>query len=96
MADAVDRPLLSNWLPNPLISAQRMETGAVLMDAATGDCFELNRIGAEVWEQIASGGDVAAMVAGLASRYGVAVDRVSEDVRKLIDQLLARGLVRLK
>jgi hypothetical protein len=92
MADAVDRPLL----PNPLISAQRMETGAVLMDAASGDCFELNRIGAEVWEQIASGGEVAAMVTGLASRYGVAVDRVSEDVGTLIDQLLARGLVRLK
>ena len=92
MADAVDRPLQ----PNPLISAQRMETGAVLMDAATGDCFELNRVGAEVWEQIARGGDVATMVAGLASRYGVAAEQVSEDVGKLIDQLLARGLVRRK
>jgi len=92
MADAVDRHVL----PNPLISAQRMETGAVLMDAATGECFELNRVGAEVWAQIATGGDVTKVVSVLASRYGVAEDRVSADVSTLIDQMLARGLVRLK
>jgi hypothetical protein len=92
MADAVDRQLLAN----PLITAQRMEAGAVLMDAATGECFELNRVGADVWEQIASGGEVTKVVAVLASRYGVAEERVSADVAKLIEELLARGLVRLK
>ena len=98
MADAVDRSssLLSSWLPNPLVSAQRMETGAVLMDAATGECFELNRVGAEVWDQIARGGDLAAVVATLAGRYGMAADQVAADVAKLIDQLLAQGLVRPK
>jgi len=92
MADAVDRQLLAN----PLITAQRMEAGAVLMDAATGECFELNRVGAEVWEQIAGGGDMTKVVAVLANRYGVAEDRISADVATLIDEMLARGLVRLK
>ncbi|MEA2696692.1 MAG: hypothetical protein QOI66_963 [Myxococcales bacterium] len=92
MADAVDRQLLAN----PLITAQRMEAGAVLMDAATGECFELNRVGAEVWEQIASGGDMTKVVTVLANRYGVAEARISADIAKLIDEMLARGLVRLK
>ena len=96
MADAVDRPFAFALQPNPLISAQRMETGAVLMDAASGECFELNRVGAEVWEEIASSGDVTKVVSVLASRHGVAEDRVAADVGKLIDQMLARGIVRLK
>jgi len=92
MADAVDRQLLAN----PLITAQRMEAGAVLMDAATGECFELNRVGAEVWEQIASGGDMTKVVTVLANRYRMAEDLISADVARLVDELLARGLVRLK
>ncbi|HEY2904084.1 MAG TPA: PqqD family protein [Polyangia bacterium] len=94
MADAVDRNCFV--LRNPFISGQRMEGGAVLMDAATGECFELNRVGAEVWEQLASDSDVAKVVSAVASRYGVAEDRVAADVRVLIDQMLARGIVRLK
>jgi len=33
----------------PTVVATRMPDGAVLVDSETGECFELNRVGARVW-----------------------------------------------
>jgi len=92
MAEVVERQLLAN----PSVSSERMVSGAVLIDATTGECFELNRIGAEVWEQIVNGTEITEVITILTRRYGVAENRITSDVGRLIDQLMARGLVRLK
>ena len=78
---------------NPLVVTQATEAGAVLMDVATGDCFELNRIGAEVWRRLGTGQSPSGIVAALAASHDLATSVVEPDVRQLVADLLRHGLV---
>jgi hypothetical protein len=78
---------------NPLVVAQTMQDGAVLVEMATGDCFELNRVGAEMWSRLAGGASVGEIVTAIAERYDVAASKVDADFRVLVAELTRRGLV---
>ena len=78
---------------NPSIVVQPMESGAVLMNMATGDCFELNHIGVDVWTGLANGQTPAAIVAALAARYDRSPSEIESDVRALLADLTRHGLV---
>jgi hypothetical protein len=78
---------------NPTVVATPMPDGAVLIDSATGECFELNRIGARVWERLQRGEDLVAIVDALASEYALERSRVSTDVANLVENLARHGIV---
>jgi hypothetical protein len=78
---------------NPLVVLQPTETGAVLMDVATGDCFELNRIGTEIWKRVTEGKSREAIVAALASEYDVPGPTLEADVGTLLRDLSRHGLL---
>jgi hypothetical protein len=80
-------------MPSPTVVRQATETGAVLMDANTGDCFELNRIGADVWDGLARGDALADVIASMETRYAVARETLEADVRALLADLLRHGLL---
>ena len=82
-------------LPNPTVVAQWTEAGAILMDVATGDCFELNTLGADVWRHIAQCESVEKIVSTLATSTGEPPSRIDGDVRSLIATLQKHGLVKL-
>ena len=63
----------SRMTPNPLVAAQPIEGGAVLMDAATGECFELNRAGAEIWAMLTAGKTSEEIATALADRYQLGI-----------------------
>jgi hypothetical protein len=90
MRDDLDRPLVIN----PLVVVQRMPKGAVLMDTASGQCFELNGMGLEVWSELERGVSPSQIIRTLAARYRVPEGQVAADIGKLVNQLLGQGIVR--
>ena len=78
---------------NPTVVSQQTKEGAVLLEMTTGDCFELNHVGAEIWAALLNREALPEVVAKLAHRYGVPVATIETDARALIDDLKARGLL---
>ena len=81
---------------NPNVVTQGMTDGVILMDMASGDCFELNRIGAEIWSRVGSGESPTQLVASVAASYGLPAAAVESDVRNLLDELTRNGLLTSK
>ena len=78
---------------NPLVVAQTTESGAILLHMSTGDCFELNRVGVEVWRLLSEKVTVRKIVATISSRFAVPEATVEADVRSLLGELTRHGLV---
>lgn len=78
---------------NPGIVAQRMPDGAVLIDSATGNCFELNRVGARVWDSLKRGEDPVAIVDSLAAEYAVESSVISSGIAALMQDLARHGIL---
>jgi hypothetical protein len=78
---------------NPTVVTQATDDGAVLVEMNSGDCFELNRSGAEIWARITAGDPVAAIVASVAERYAIPESVADSDARQLIADLIRRGLL---
>jgi hypothetical protein len=78
---------------NPMIVTRPMAEGAVLMNATSGDCFELNAVGARVWDEIGRGVKLRELVQNLARDYGEDPATVGADVLRVIDDLARQGIV---
>jgi coenzyme PQQ synthesis protein D (PqqD) len=78
---------------NATISAAPMPDGAVLIDSATGECFELNRTGARVWESLVRGEELDGVVDAIAAESSVQRSVVAADTATLIDALARRGII---
>lgn len=78
---------------NPTVVATRMPDGAVLVDSATGDCFELNRVGARVWDSLQRGEDPVTIVDSLAAEYAVEGSVISAGVAALMEDLTRHGIL---
>jgi Coenzyme PQQ synthesis protein D (PqqD) len=83
-------------VPNPLVLAEKMPSGAILLDTASGECFELNSVGAMVWNRIEHGCSFDEISEAVAVQYGVPPDRAGADVEGLVNSLLSLGVVRPK
>jgi Coenzyme PQQ synthesis protein D (PqqD) len=77
------------------VSVQPLEDRAVLVNLQTGRCFELNRIGAEIWRLLAEGKSVGGACDALAARYPTARDILRDDVMGLIRSLLREKLAEI-
>jgi hypothetical protein len=90
-------PLLSDKLRrHDRVRAQPLDdggAGAVLVDLQGGRCWELNRVGAEIWERLDGATTLSEIRDALAARYGVAADTIQADVLALTDALLGADLV---
>jgi hypothetical protein len=78
---------------NPAVVAKRMPDGAVLIDSTTGDCFELNRVGARVWDSLERGEDPVAIVNSLAAEYSVEGAVISSGIATLMQDLARHGIL---
>ena len=65
----------------------------MLVDMTTGNCFELNQIGAEIWDLLSPGITEEAICTALAGRYSVERALLAGDVRTLLEELERHGLV---
>lgn len=78
---------------SPLVLARRMDKGAILMNSSSGDCFELNAVGALVWDLITRGLRLEAIVDELVKAYEIDAATARSDLLSLVDDLARQGIV---
>jgi hypothetical protein len=78
---------------NPMVVAQAMPEGAVLVNTESGNCFELNRTGAEIWEFMARNEDPATIADAMIDRYGLERSEFSADLERLMSDLARHGIL---
>jgi hypothetical protein len=86
-------PKTSTLSPSEHVEYRATASGGMLVNMLTGICFELNRVGADVWVSLTAGATVERTIETLTARYGVAPDAVAADVNDFCDRMLAAGLV---
>ena len=72
------------------------ELGDELMalDAEGGNCFGFNKVATAVWRHLESPKSFDALMAALLAEYDVDSGQCREELRELLNELLAKGLVR--
>ncbi|MEZ4417130.1 MAG: PqqD family protein [Gemmatimonadota bacterium] len=81
--------------PHAAVIFKNVSDGAVLLHTESEIYFGLNRVGAQVWEMLATGGlSVEGVVRALQKTYpDVEPAALQSDVSELVSQLRANGLV---
>jgi hypothetical protein len=82
-------------IPREQVSVQSVENGAVLVNMGTGRCFELNRVGFEIWALLCEGASAASIGEVLSQRYAVVLSVLTADVLALLHALLQQELIEL-
>jgi hypothetical protein len=76
------------------VETRPYDKGAMLVDMATGQCYRLNRVGADVWGLLRQPAALADLCTTLQARYEIPPATLEQDVRTLVEHLLAQALVR--
>jgi Coenzyme PQQ synthesis protein D (PqqD) len=79
--------------PQAGVVSRRLGDGAVLVHLPTNRIFELNDTGARVWELLAEGKDVPAIVADVTREFAVEGAVAEREVNDLLDRLHHEGLL---
>ena len=79
--------------PNPEVLAKRLDESTVLVDIGTNRIFELNESGTRVWELLDQGLNTDRIVQRLIDEFDVEDEQAAGDVKKLLSQLEAEGLL---
>ena len=86
-------------MANPVYkrAAQLMEAELgdelVALDASAGKCFGFNAVATSVWHRLASPASFEQLKDGLLDEYDVSEGQCTNELRELLDQLVAKGLV---
>lgn len=78
---------------SPKLAFRPIEDGGVLVNLDSGDCWELNRTAAQVWQALQESGSARIAVEKLAARYQVARETLERDAVALLEGLQAQGLI---
>lgn len=70
--------------------------GAVILGLSEGKYFELNEVGARIWNLIQQPRSVQSIVETLMTEYDVDAERCESDVYSLANQMLARSLIEIR
>jgi len=65
----------------------------MVVDLKSGRCWQLNAVGAEAWALLQEGSTLSNVVDALASRYDVGRAQLTADVRQIVNDLTAQGLI---
>jgi len=76
------------------VHARRFDDEVVLLDLGGGDYYALNAVGARVWEELVGGKTPAEIAVVVATEFDVESARALDDCLALVDELVARGLLR--
>jgi hypothetical protein len=85
-------PLHLRLWPKPTVVTRRLPDKTVLLDQITGECYELNRVGAEVWSLLNGERTLEEICALLLPMLGAPEGGLVEDVRSFAADLRAAGL----
>jgi len=77
-----------------VVEARVSDTELVLLGPESSDYFGLDAIAADIWGRLAEPQSLDDLVAALARDYDAPASAIAEDVRPVLDELLAGGLLR--
>jgi hypothetical protein len=80
--------------PSPDVVFQEVEGDTVLVHLRTNRMYALNRTGARLWHFLTAGHDRQRIAEELAREFDADLDRITEEVDALLEQLAAEDLVR--
>jgi hypothetical protein len=78
------------------VSVREFDGDWVVLDLNGGNYFGLDELGGMIWQHLREGKSAQQIVTALAPLYHVDQETMLRDVLVLIDQLLERGLVRVR
>ena len=88
-------PSLDVWfIAGSDVEFRPVDAGGLLVDVHRGVCFQLNRVGAELWRSFTSGLPLAGAISAVKSRYDASTETIVADALSLCEQLTAAGLLR--
>ena len=76
-----------------LVTSKIIDGEAIIINLATGMYYSLDKTGALVWMLIGGGYSVGEAADVLSARFSVPVDRVREDVDRLVNDLVSQNVV---
>lgn len=75
------------------VAAKVIDGEAIIMNLSNGLYFSMDKVGAAVWELMENGHSVGEMADTLGSHFAVDSETVQGDVVRLLEQLVAEGLI---
>jgi len=75
------------------VAAKVIDGELMVIRLSDGTYYSMDDVGTRVWELIDGGHDLLAVIRNIATSYAVAVEQVASDVRALVQELLAEGLI---
>jgi hypothetical protein len=75
------------------VAAKVLDGEAIMINLSNGFYYSMDKVGAFIWELVASGSTLDTMVASLIQRYDVSAERAQADLERLVAQLLEENLV---
>jgi hypothetical protein len=72
---------------------QRVDTEMAVVNTDTGVYFGLDEVGTRAWELLAEDGRLQAVAERMLAEFDVEPQRLEADLLRLVDELLANGLV---
>jgi hypothetical protein len=69
--------------------------GKALLDLRTSTYYNINAVGAFVWERLGTPSTIAAIGAAMIDQFDVEADRCLSDLKTLVEQFADAGLVQV-
>ncbi len=77
----------------PNVHARRFDDELVLLHLGAGMYYSLDPVGATIWETLSEGRSTDEAVAAVVAGYDVDEPTARADAQKLVEELLAKGLI---
>jgi hypothetical protein len=77
------------------ITFRRVREEMALLNLETGVYFGLDEIGARMWELLADHGRLQVVAERLEEEYAAAPEQLREDLLRLVQELIAKGLIEI-
>ena len=89
-----ERTIDSTYEVDSAVASRVVDGETVIVDLGSETYFGLNRVGSVIWEELQRGAPVSEIVTAVTSRFDVSTEQAQTDVRALIRDLEAAGLLR--
>ena len=80
--------------PNTLY--RELQGEAVLLQQDSGEYFGLDEVANRIWQLIVEKGDLREVETAMLAEYDVDPSFLSNDIRRVVDELVARGLIEIE
>jgi len=82
------------WAVDQQVMSRRIGDEQVILHVERGIYFGLDEVGTRIWELIEDQASIDAIAVSLATEYEVSLEQAGADATRLVEELLANGLIR--